>query len=72
MSEIGKSLIFFGVLLIAAGAAVLASGKISWLGRLPGDIRIEKENFAFYFPLATSLAVSAAISLIFWLLSKFK
>lgn len=72
MNEIGKSLIFFGVLLIAVGAVALASGKVPWLGRLPGDIKIEKENFTFYFPLATSLALSAALSLIFWLISKFK
>ncbi|WP_279384257.1 DUF2905 domain-containing protein [Geotalea toluenoxydans] len=47
--------------------AVSFAGKIPWLGRLPGDIYIKRENFSFYFPLATSILVSLLLSLILWL-----
>jgi len=46
------------------------AGKVPWLGRLPGDIYIRKENFTFYFPLATGILLSVIISLILWLLRK--
>lgn len=46
--------------------------KIPFLGKLPGDIRIEKENFRFYFPITTSILVSVLISLILWLITQFK
>ncbi|EMY76866.1 PF11146 family protein [Leptospira weilii serovar Ranarum str. ICFT] len=45
---------------------------MNYLGKLPGDIRIERENFRFYFPLATSILVSVLISLILFLIQKFK
>lgn len=63
----GKILIIFGILLIVAGLLFLYDGKIPFLGRLPGDIRIERENFSFYFPLGTCLLLSVLLSLIFWL-----
>lgn len=63
----GKILIIFGVLLIFAGALLLYGGKIPFLGRLPGDIRIERDNFTFFFPLGTSLLLSLLLSLLFWL-----
>lgn len=59
--------------LIVAGAILLVAGLL-WpflsrlgLGRLPGDIVIERQNFRFYFPLVTSLVVSVALTLLFWL-----
>ena len=59
--------------LIVAGAILLIAG-LAWpfltrlgLGRLPGDIVIERQNFRFYFPLVTSLVVSVALTLLFWL-----
>ena len=70
MSGLGKLLIIFGVVLVALGALLRLSGKIPWLGRLPGDIRIERENFSFYFPITTGILVSAVLSLLFWLLRK--
>jgi len=64
-------------LLIAIGIIILLGG-ILWpyisklpLGRLPGDIVIEKENFKFYFPIVTMIILSAVVSLILWLLRKF-
>jgi len=63
----GRLLIILGVVLILVGLLLTYGGRIPWLGKLPGDIRIEQENFSFYFPLATSLLVSLLLSLLFWL-----
>jgi hypothetical protein len=63
MNSIGKTFIIFGVVLIAVGLLITLSGKISWLGRLPGDICIQKKNFTFYFPVTTSILISIALSL---------
>ncbi len=63
-------------LLIVIGVVLLAVGLLwPWLtrlglGRLPGDIRIERDGFSFYFPLTTGLIVSIAVSVILWLLRK--
>ena len=62
-------LIIFGVVLIAAGLLWPVLQKLG-LGRLPGDIVIERGNFRFYFPIATSLIVSVVLSLILWLLNR--
>ncbi len=64
---LGKVLILLGSLLIIAGLFFTYGGRIPLLGKLPGDIRIQRENFSFYFPLATCLVISALLSLIFWL-----
>jgi len=61
----GKMLIFFGCLMAALGVLLLFSDKIPWLGRLPGDISIKRENFSFYFPLTTCILLSLLLSLIF-------
>jgi len=61
---LGKVLIFFGFLLIIFGVIILLGGKISFFGKLPGDIYIKKENFTFYFPLASSFLISIILSLI--------
>jgi hypothetical protein len=63
----GKILIAAGLLLILLGVLYLVFGKVPLIGRLPGDFRIERENFRFYFPLATSLLVSALVTLLIWL-----
>jgi hypothetical protein len=70
LNPLGKMLIFFGVILILIGGAILLAGKIPWIGRLPGDIFIQKKNFTFYFPLATSIIISVILTLIFSLLGK--
>ncbi len=70
MHELGKLLVIFGVILIVFGLAFMLAGKVPHLGRLPGDILIQKKNFTFYFPLATSILVSLILSLIFWLISR--
>jgi len=68
--ELGRLLIIVGLIAIAVGGLLLLSGKLPWLGRLPGDIFIKRENFSFYFPLATSLLISVVLSLLFWFLRR--
>lgn len=70
MNEIGKILIFFGLILAVLGLLLTFAGKIPFIGKLPGDIVIERRNFVFYFPLGTSILLSVIISLIFYLLSR--
>jgi hypothetical protein len=70
VQHIGKFLIITGIIIAAVGALFLLSGKIPWLGKLPGDIVIQKKNFTFYFPLATSILLSIIITFIFWLLGR--
>jgi hypothetical protein len=67
---IGKFLILLGLIVAAVGALLLFSGKIPWIGRLPGDIMIQRRNFTFYFPLATSILLSLILTLIFWIIGK--
>lgn len=70
MTGLGRMLIVAGLVIAAVGALLLLSGKIPWLGRLPGDILVKREKFTFYFPLATSLLISLILSLILWLFRK--
>ncbi|NKE69341.1 DUF2905 domain-containing protein [Candidatus Manganitrophus noduliformans] len=70
MADIGRILIFLGLILALLGGIVLLAGKIPGLGRLPGDILIQRRNVTFYFPIATSILISIILSLIFWLLSR--
>ncbi|WP_305042578.1 DUF2905 domain-containing protein [Geoalkalibacter sp.] len=63
----GKLLILLGVLLILAGLLYTWGGKIPLLGRLPGDIRLTRDHFSFYFPLGTCILISVLLSLVFWL-----
>lgn len=67
MSDLGKMLILFGVILAAIGVVILAAPKIPWLGKLPGDISYKGERFTFYFPLATSILISVVLSLLLYL-----
>ena len=63
----GKVLILLGLVLLLAGLFLTFGGRVPLLGRLPGDIRIERENFSFYFPLTTCILVSLVLSLLLWL-----
>ncbi len=69
-SHPGKVLIIVGALLIVVGTLWLWTGKLPSLGRLPGDLRIEREHFSFYFPLSTCLLISLILSLVLWLLRR--
>ena len=68
--SIGTWLIIGGIVLVIMG--VLAnSGWLSWFGRLPGDIRVERENVRFYFPIASMIIISVVLTLLFYLLGRF-
>lgn len=70
VSQIGKMLILFGGSIVLLGIVLLAFGKISFLGKLPGDIVVQKKNIIFYFPIVTSLLLSLIISLLLYLFKK--
>ncbi len=67
--SLGRILIGAGVLLAAIGVLLLVAERFPGLrvGRLPGDIRVERDNFTFYFPLATSIVLSVVLTLLLWL-----
>jgi DUF2905 family protein len=72
--DLGELLLGFGVLMVLLGLILIAagnlSGKVPWLGRLPGDIHIERGNWSFYFPLATCLIISIVLTLLFSLFGR--
>lgn len=68
----GKILIVVGLVCIIAGLVVLYGPRHLWPGRLPGDIRIERENYSFHFPVVTSLLVSVLLSLILYFVNRWK
>jgi hypothetical protein len=70
VNDIGKLLILFGVILVILGATLILAGKIPWLGKLPGDIYIQRRNFTFFFPLTTSILLSVVLSLLVYLFSR--
>lgn len=70
MAALGKILVISGLVLAVAGLLLLLSERAGWIGRLPGDITIRRENFTLYFPLATCLLVSVILSLLLWILRK--
>jgi hypothetical protein len=62
---LAKVLIIGGIILIIFGGIVMFSGRIPWLGKLPGDIHIKKDGFSFYFPITTCIIISIILTLIF-------
>ena len=70
LGDLGKVLVGFGVLIAAIGGMLVLAGRVPWIGRLPGDIYIQRGSWSFYFPLATSLILSGLFTLIFWLWSR--
>jgi len=70
MDSLARVLIVFGVVLALLGGLLLLAGKIPFLGRLPGDIIIRRENWSFYFPLTTSILLSILLTLLFSLFGR--
>jgi DUF2905 family protein len=64
-----RTLIILGLILLAAGLLWPVIGRLG-LGRLPGDIHVERSNYSFYFPLMTSLLLSVVLSVIIWLVNR--
>lgn len=71
MQAFGKLMILMGAVLLGVGALLLFFDKIPYLGKLPGDIHVKRDNFEFYFPITTSIVVSVVLSLILWAFSFF-
>lgn len=67
---LGKSLIIIGMVFVVIGLFVMLGPKIPYIGRLPGDIYIKKDNFVLYFPIVTSIMISIVLSLILYFLTR--
>lgn len=73
MQQFGKIIIIIGVLLVVSGIIIyFFSDKFQWFGNLPGDIKIKKEHFSFYAPIASMILISLVISFIIWILNKIR
>jgi hypothetical protein len=70
IGDIGKALMVIGAVIFAVGGIIMLSGRVPFLGKLPGDILIQKKNFTFYFPIATSILISIVLTLLFWFLGR--
>jgi hypothetical protein len=69
MTSLGKLLIVFGIVLVGLGFLITFYDKIPYLGKLPGDIHIKRENFQLYFPITTSVVLSLLLTLVLWIIS---
>jgi hypothetical protein len=73
MPDLGKLLLFFGVILVVAGLVLMVFGRMNIpLGRLPGDIVYRGKNTTFYFPLATSILLSVVLSVVLYFIGRFR
>ena len=72
LGSLGRMLVMVGGVIVVTGVALIVAERFPGLriGRLPGDISIERDRFRFYFPLATSIVLSIVLSLLFWLLGR--
>jgi hypothetical protein len=71
-SSAGKYIIIIGAVIIVIGIIIyFFHDKLNWIGKLPGDIRVEKENFRFYFPITTMILLSLTVTIIINLVKKF-
>ncbi|MFQ5862201.1 MAG: DUF2905 domain-containing protein [Candidatus Brocadiales bacterium] len=71
LGNFGKLFIFVGLFFLLLGVSILVGGKIPFVGRLPGDILLEKKNFTLYFPFATCALLSVVLTLLLWLFGGF-
>ena len=70
MHDFGKILVLIGLLIVVLGIVLMVGNKIPFIGRLPGDIAIERKNYSLYMPLTTCIVISIVFSFILWLFSK--
>lgn len=72
MQAFGKYFILFGIIFVVVGVVLYFFGNhLGWLGKLPGDVRVEKENFRFYFPITTMILISLILTIIINIIRKF-
>lgn len=73
MHQMGKYLIIIGIIVVVVGLILFFLGnKLSWFGNLPGDIKVKRDNFVFYAPIASMILLSIVLSFLLWLFSKIK
>jgi hypothetical protein len=65
MADLGRALLVMGIVIAVVGVLLMLAGRVPWLGRLPGDIYIQRGTWTFYFPLATSIVISIVLTLLF-------
>jgi membrane protein implicated in regulation of membrane protease activity len=70
VTDLGKALVLLGTLLTVVGALMLLASRVSWIGRLPGDIHVQRDTWSFYFPITTSIVISVVISLLLYLFGR--
>jgi hypothetical protein len=70
MADLGRMLLVLGGCLMLAGVVLMLLGRVPGVGRLPGDIVVQRGHWTFSFPLATSIAVSVLLTLLFWLFGR--
>jgi hypothetical protein len=70
LNDLGKTLVVIGLLIALVGVALMLGGRVPWLGRLPGDIYVQRGNWSFYFPVVTSLVLSVLLTVLFWLFGR--
>lgn len=70
LNSMGKMLMVFGIIIFLVGGLLAAGGKVPWVGKLPGDIYIQKGNFTFFFPITTSIIISLMLSLLLIMLRR--
>ncbi|HLC18740.1 MAG TPA: DUF2905 domain-containing protein [Thermodesulfobacteriota bacterium] len=67
---LGRTLVLAGIIIVVIGLVIILAPRIPFLGRLPGDIYYKKDDFAFYFPVTTSIVISIILSLIFYIFTR--
>ena len=70
MSSLGRMLLVFGLLIAAVGVLALLVGRVPFLGRLPGDIAVQRDGWSFYFPLATCILLSLVLTVVLSLFAR--
>ncbi len=68
--DIGKIIVFIGLLLVVIGFVFMLGNKLPFIGKLPGDLSFKRENYSFYFPVTTCIIISILLSFILWLFNK--
>jgi len=72
MENLGKAIVGIGIILVIVGLSLwLFADKLSWLGQLPGDIRVERPGFRFYAPITTMIILSIVLSIVLSLIARF-
>ena len=71
LNAIGRIVVLAGAFLVVIGIILIFFDRIPWLGKLPGDISVERENFRFYFPVVTCIVISVLLTGIMWLIRFF-